>query len=136
MDKLKRRAHEGLCLDDIIIWSTGQPGSSLEEILNFRKSLCYCNQSLSLKVHEDEKNSHKGLLKFIHSILNGFNRCQLNMVMLKQCPYTGKTQIINCLMGDNILRTVYVVCYLYVILESVWQGFQGNNFTLLFCSGK
>lgn len=40
----KARARGRLCLDSIIIQSIEQPGSSLEGMLNFWKSLRYCNQ--------------------------------------------------------------------------------------------
>lgn len=55
--------------------------SSFEEMLNLEITSLLQPKLLSLKVHKDEINSHKDLLKFIHSVLNGFNHCQLKMVM-------------------------------------------------------
>lgn len=58
---------------------------------------------LTLKVQKDKISSHTGRLKLVCSVLNGFNHCQLNIVMLKQCPYTAKTQM-DRLMGDKNLE--------------------------------
>lgn len=33
--------------------------------------------------------------------VKGFHCCHLNMVMLRQCPHTGKNEIIDCLMGEK-----------------------------------
>lgn len=79
---------------------------ALKRCLTFGNHFFIAIKAIKFKIRKDEINSHEDLLKFIHSVLHGFNRCQSNMVMLKQCPYTGKNQI-DCLMGDkNLRRTV------------------------------